>query len=390
MNIKLISKSLIYTFRNKVTGIFHYLKENILILKIYLVFLFFVTLAQLVLGYFTGTFEGKNLYSDLEYNIFYIWGLIWDGTRYFEIMQNGYTYPDYAFFPGYPLVLKFFSFILPGQVLVRINVFFMIVLIYLIHKFMFILGIEEKHRLKTLVLFLCYPFSIFLLFGYAETLYLIFSIGFLIYISKNNFFGASIMSFILGFFKISVVCIPLIFLYKMYNDKFLITSFSKDSIYRWFKYFIYSGLSIGGVLLYFGYLEIYKESFMQFFIAQGEWGRMDYFKLFDSSYLFNFNEFYINFIFEIIVLFFLFYIFIKFYSKIKPEFYLFSLFHLLIPLSTGTTISITRFSLYAFPILLMTFSSIAENKRYFYIVISLFVIFYLLNIFIICKGGFIG
>ena len=198
------------------------------------------------------------------------------------------------------------------------------------------------------------------------------------------------MSFILGFFKISVVCIPLIFLYKMYNDKFLITSFSKDSIYRWFKYFIYSGLSIGGVLLYFGYLEIYKESFMQFFIAQGEWGRMDYFKLFDSSYLFNFNEFYINFIFEIIVLFFLFYIFIKFYSKIKPEFYLFSLFHLLIPLSTGTTISITRFSLYAFPILLMTFSSIAENKRYFYIVISLFVIFYLLNIFIICKGGFIG
>lgn len=368
---------------------YFFLKANSKLFKVYFLYLTIVTSVQILISYYLDIIVNKINSYNLIYHIFTFWGLSWDGIRYYNIYKYGYVYPDYAFFPGIPLIYNFLSFFLADIFILRINIILLLFLIFSLNRFIKELGISKEVQLKTLILFLCYPYSIFFLMGYSESLYLIISIWFLIFLNHKKYLQSSLVGFFLGFFKISVVCLPIIYLYKLYQDKILDLSLKLKNILGWSRLFLYSIISCLGVFLYFLYLQIYHGDFMKFFISQVEWGRMDYREFLNLSNL-NYGI-YFNFIFEIIVLSILIYLFIKNFNKIKPEYYLFSLFHIMIPLATGTVLSMTRFSLYAFPLLLIFFADISKKSKNFYsIFLGIMILFYILNIYFLCKGVFIG
>lgn len=105
--------------------------------------------------------------------LFTSWTLYWDGGHYLSIATSGYHFPQQAFFPLWPLLIKFATMMgLSAQwasyLLTLLLGFFNFVLFYL-------LAVKLIGKIKAkwaLIIFACYPSAIFLHAGYSENLFL--------------------------------------------------------------------------------------------------------------------------------------------------------------------------------------------------------------------------
>lgn len=110
----------------------------------------------------------------------------WDGWWYLGIARNGYhahalaaDYHDYAFFPLYPMLVRFLSLATPAfQGLIAVllsNVLFLVVLglLYLLTNEV----LDQDRALTSCVYLAIFPFSFVFSMAYAESLFLALSLG---------------------------------------------------------------------------------------------------------------------------------------------------------------------------------------------------------------------
>jgi len=112
----------------------------------------------------------------------------WDSFHYLEIINNGYSYPHMAFFPLYPLLVKFTNFfvvdiIWSGLMVSWISLFLAIFFLFKL----IVLKLKDKNIAYLSIIFLLiFPFAIFYSTIYTEALFLFLTVAAFYFSEKRN------------------------------------------------------------------------------------------------------------------------------------------------------------------------------------------------------------
>lgn len=357
--------------------------ENSQIIKIWIIYILVIHSLPFIFSIFG---LSKELPFNFKTYLIDFWGYYWDGAHYLKITQSGYSYPLQAFFPGYPLLLKTLDLFLPFTVIYKINVLLTLPMLIQLKALLIKMRFTERQILFGMIGFLSFPTSFFLQANYTETIYILISAWGLNLFLEKKYFKAAISGFFLSFIKITSAVFTLVFFIS------LIREFKKKLFtdQKNFQYLLITALTLGGIVIYFSFLNFQFKDFMIFFKAQGEWGRATQ----EIPFISEFQDIKKKFIFqkitEVLVFVFGIFLFIYSYKKIPLELYLFSILHFLIPLATGTFLSINRLFLLSFPVLIWFFANISKNKTIYWIFFLLFLTLQIVGLNLFIRGHFIG
>ncbi len=370
--------------------------------KIVLLWLTF-TLGLLLTVLFMATGGFIKVAVDFKELFFAVWGYGWDGAQYLEIVTKGYRFPNQAFFPLYPLIVWTLHLALPLTVSYRINILLSLALLFVLYRSLNDLGIEEEaDKVKAIAVYLFFATSFYLQASYAETVLITLSALALIKLHKKEYFYSALFAGLATATKpngvvVSIVLISIYFWNELYifEKRKLNVSFKK--IVTFLLLILISNI---GILSYFGYLNFYGKGIDSFFRAQKEWGRgeinilqipsllkWEYTNFF--SHLIEPGKFFFKDTVEVSSLTFLIIMLIVSFKKLPKEYYLFSLGQILLPLASGTTLSIGRFALVNFPLILFFSKYLKSNFSFsIYLYISTLLQIVLLGFFM--SGKFVG
>lgn len=288
------------------------------------------------------------------------WTTYWDAGHYHNIALYGYSYPDQAFFPIWPTLLKIFNstglpFEITSYILTFTTGLLVFILLYKLTKKI----TNENIAKKTLLLFCCYPGSIFLIASYSEGIYLILVLISFILMEKNKLILASLVGGIASAARITGTFLSFIIALNP-------SSISKKIVY----------LTLGslGILFYMLFLFIKFNDPLMFLHAQKAWCLNN--ELFSCSYKFplatllDYKEIqakpylmidYVYTLASVILL------TIGVYSKsLKKEYLIFAFLSLLLPLTYGRIVSMTRFVLPIFPLYIIAAILLTKRTTFYY------------------------
>lgn len=376
--------------------------------KILLFFLVFTTvnfltilLAAVFIPYL-GFFPFKEL--ALQYHLpFYLTNLAnFDGEHYLLIAKEGYLTYNQAFFPLYPLLIKYLSPVFLENSLLTAIIISNLATVFGLYVF------DQYRRNFTkitsslpLLFFLLFPTSFFLTAVYTEGLFFFLFLSSLIFFYKKRYALAFILGILTALTRLSGL--------------FLIIPYTVTIFYMWKKKEIDKGSIINlfspliGFFLYAFYLLKTTGDPLFFFHAQPAFGAnrstnfivlpqvlFRYIKIFITS-TWNFQYFtalceFVIFLFVLGALCYQFFMLIK--QQESKEKYtmlglnLFSIVIILLPSATGTLSSMPRYALFSFSLFFLL-SSI-KNK---FFLIFLGVIFFVLHVALLgffVQGYFVG
>lgn len=303
-------------------------------LTIYLIWRLLIHFYQLV-------FQGFSV--DL---IVYSWVTKWDGAHYISIAQNGYQYPQQAFFPLWPLFLKAASLISSNYLIVYLLSFILgatvFVLFYKLAEELF----NQKIAKMSLIVFCSFPTTIFLIANYTENLYLLLAITSFYFLEKKKYLFSFITAGVSSSTRLVGIFITLsnVFFIKQKN--------------KWLPYFL---IGVMGVISYMMYLQIYFNDPLLFTKAQLEWclsqGRCqltfplntlsEYGKLISIGWIKpTLTPTFIDWFFSVIFLLLL----IPAFKLLKINYVIYCTAVILLPLTSGSSVSMIRYLLAAFPL----------------------------------------
>jgi hypothetical protein len=286
--------------------------------------------------------------SDTLYErLFYSWTRYWDSGHYINIALNGYNYPSQNFFPLWPGLVRLISLTgIPIPMSGYILSLFIGQLNFILFYRLALYNLNQFEAKKALLIFCLYPGTMFLIPIYSENLFLAMTLLSFIYIEQGKILPAGIVGGLASATRLTgiTLTIAFAFLNKPLTKKTLVIL-----------------LSLSGFLCYSAYLYSTTGDAFYFVVAQ---------KYFCSSFkncsltfppltLISdllkestirspsiLNETLINcsitLFFSILLA--------KVYTQLKLPYFVFTLATILIPLSTGSTVSMTRYLLIAFPI----------------------------------------
>lgn len=265
----------------------------------------------------------------------------------------GKNYVRAAFFPAFPVIGKILSYPLKylsldlRQSLLITNFLFTLGASFFIYKIALLLKKDEEYALKTLIYFLIFPFSFFLLAPYSEASFVFFSAGIFYFLIQKKYLYAALMGVGATAARFTGIVFPLIILlfYLEQNQ----WNLKKINL----KIITISIIPFLGLAAYMVYLKFTFNDYLYFYKMQQIW-RSHIGHNFIKSLLievrndmhgFNYNK--INEIGSIVLFFIL---GIIAWKKIKYKtFAIFIFLSLLIPLSTGSFFSVNRFVLSIIP-----------------------------------------
>ncbi len=193
-----------------------------------------------------------------------------DSEHYLKIAQTGYGYsrglPLFSFFPLYPLLLRFFSFLCLGDLFLAGQLIILILLpltIYFANKILKNKGFDGRQILVVDLLFLFSPGGVFLNAFYTELPFLFFVILSFYFLDQKKYFGASLWAVLAsGTRVVGIFLAPAIF-WKLLKDKKV----------SWFKRLLFPFISTLGLLIYIGYLGIKFGDPLLFGLSHRAWGK---------------------------------------------------------------------------------------------------------------------
>ena len=297
-----------------------------------------------------------------------------DGVHYLKIAKSGYDQYEQAFFPLYPLIIKFLSPFFSGNLLYAA---------ILLSNLSLILGtiffyktirslLKEKQAFWALIFFLSFPTGFYLSSIYTEALFfMLFFAGFY-FLQKNRVYPSFLSFYLLGLTRVvGVLSIPAI----------ILTEKGKK------KGFFLSLAPLLGLLTYMLYLYKTTGDPLFFFTSQPAFGAnrsthlillpqvfYRYFKIFIFSNIsFVYFTAVLEFSFFILIFTLLLFYGWKLFKKnlwgFESGIWFFSFTSLIIPTLTGTLSSIPRYGLLCFSI----FIFLAKIKNtYLKLIITLF------------------
>lgn len=322
-----------------------------------------------------------------------------DGLHYLTIASNGYT-NNYGFFPLYPTLIAFFSFLLganqifdssyffSGFIISNICFFLALVILYKLVSFDY----PEKQRKIIILSVLSFPTSFFFGSIYSESLFLLLLLLSFYFARKKQWLTASFFGTLLTLTRLVGICILPALLYEFYKTP-------EKSL----KKFLKSGIWITpfGLIGYSIYNYIKQGDFLYFIQAQGNFLNnrsvngivlfpqtiYRYIKiLFTTSN--SYFEWYIALLELLGFLLAISLLVLAWKKKVRISYIIFSLSALLIPASTGTFTGIPRYILVAFPIYIVF--GLIKNKfvKFACILFSSALLFILTILFI--RGYYIS
>ncbi|MBP8591496.1 hypothetical protein KBI33_03495 [Candidatus Shapirobacteria bacterium] len=193
-----------------------------------------------------------------------------DGQHYLEIARRGYGYsgnfPLFAFFPLYPLLLKFFSFFFGGDLFLAgqlIIFLFLPLLIFFGNSLLKFKGYPKNKILAIDFLFFFFPGAVFLNAFYTELPFLLFVVLSFYFLEQKRYAWASFWAALASATRlVGIFLAPIIFWQASKNKKISV-----------FKKIGFPLLASSGLLLYMLYLGINFSNPFLFGFSQSSWGR---------------------------------------------------------------------------------------------------------------------
>lgn len=310
----------------------------------------------------------------------------WDSIWYLDIAQNGYSYKgtnqlsNIVFFPLYPFLIKVGSFLTLGNfelsgwiVSTTCLILASIYLYKLIKQFH-----PQVDPFLVIIFLLVFPTAFFLNSIYNESLFLFLSISCFYYTFKKNYVLASIFGFFAALTRLTgiLLFIPVIF-------EFLEIQNFRPKI----RLSILSALLIPlGTFLFLLFHYLAYGDFLLFLKVESWWGRAfklnaEHFQLLTNPAVVNFS---LDVFYMVMVLIAIFFVF----KKLKVSYALYMLGSVLIPLSTGTFMSIERYILPLFPLYILLASLKNDYLRFSLLLLS--TLFFALNIILFVNNYWAG
>ncbi len=278
-----------------------------------------------------------------------------DGGWYLHIADRGYeripfdqTQPrNWAFFPLWPLVWRAAAtvtggFLLTGIVLSNLCFFFALLLL---HRLAIAFGLDDGVADRTVFYVAAFPTSYFFSLPMSESLFLLLTVGSFLAARRNSWWIASLLAALAATTRVSgLLLLPALLILQWQSDGRLKPSLKTLSL----------ALVPLGVLAYMAYLKSITGHALAFLEIQPAWGRKAQFfvvTLFEYlsdplelSYKWNFK--WLNFLAALLG-------FVCGFVLLKRKQWALGVFTLgavIIPLSSGTLQSMTRYMMVVFPI----------------------------------------
>lgn len=333
-----------------------------------------------------------------------------DGVHYLMIAERGYQQYEQAFFPFYPLLIRYLSpvffhnFLLTGFL---ISNFCFFLGLYFFSRYLILLAIDQKTIKWILFFILFFPTSFFFGAVYTEGLFFLLITLTLYFLEKNkpgSLFLAGLFAFfasltrLIGIFLVLPIFFHLI--KKRINKKLFIINCSLllSPFLGFFLYSFYLWQTTGDPLFFFHSQPAFgaNRSTKIILLPQVYWR---YFKILSQA---DFNWQYFVSLAELMIFTFVFFILIFDLLKIvkianlkfkilnfnRLSLNLFSFVNLILPTLTGTFSSIPRYVLLSLSFFIYL-SNIKERKLRFFLLLFFF-IFHLILLAYFSQGYFVS
>lgn len=358
----------------------------------------FVSLIYTLLVTVITAFSFLPIHHDLFYwkEIFFgYWGYGWDGMHYIKIATDGYHFPLQAFFPMYPLLIRLADFALPLSIAQRINVILLPLVLWAILNVSKLMGVSKKKQKYVILGFLSFPSAFFLQANYTETLYIILAGLSLIALYNRKYWKSALLAGLLSGVKITGILLAPIIVYRYLTDQGLLR---QRKIKKYITAIFIGLIAVTGCGVFFAYLSINYDSFLIYFVAQAKWHRglllsinsiKDFFVfplstiMYTRFSIYRVSLEYFSFFFVISLL-------IKSFKKIHPLFWMYSFLSFAVFVFSGSMMSLHRFLLLLFPLLIFFFQELSESKKLYYAVIFTSIVIQVAGIYLFHHNVFVG
>lgn len=289
-----------------------------------------------------------------------IWG-VWDTGWYLRIAADGYSsatiydnIATYNFFPFYPLLMRFFGFVIGDNYLSGIIISNICILVSCIFLYKLVELDEDKNTALRSVKFLFLFPTAFILSGvFTESLFLALALACFYYMRKGNWFLAGALGFCLSLTRLIGVLIILPALYEYLKSK----DIGKDILYLLLillGIFVWMGVNYRLTGDFLAFIHIQQSAFDRSFanplitIYNGLSGTIP-----DKS--FTTEKFFCAFFATISLS-----LLMLFYNRIRVSYWIFGMSALITPLLTSVD-SMPRYALVVFPFFIL-FAQLTEER----------------------------
>lgn len=328
----------------------------------------------------------------------WVWGNF-DGIHYVEIARAGYQYPNYAFFPFYPLLISI------GQKLLAIRLLqagLLISNLSLLISLFFLYKIAhtdfDKIAWRSIVLLLVFPTAFFYSAVYADSLYLLLSLTSFYAARKSRWFLAGVLGGLASATRLVGTTLILALLLEWYLQNKEKTFNMGKSTKKFFKTHAFWILLVPlGTLGYMLYLQIMFGDFLLFQKAMAVWSQSKFvlppqviFRYLKIIVAAQFNLAYFVAIIELVATISYFALSIYVLKRVRLSYGIFMLLTLLIPTFTGTFQSMPRYMLHLFPGFIALALLTTRSKKLFWPTIVVFFCLQLVFAALFTRGYFIA
>ena len=290
---------------------------------------------------------------------------LWDGRWYVGLAKSGYNFDpaglsNVAFLPLYPFLLRVFSFFTGSYQLsgLIVNFFSLVGAVFFLLKLTQKEGFTETQSKDSVFYMLIYPTAIFFAAVYTESLFIFLTIAVFYFCKQKEYFVAAVFGFFAAMTRVPGLFLLLPFFYYLYKQHV-----------AWHKY-LFAGLMPLGTSIYLLLQKIYTGNTFAFLTAQRNWGRN--FGHFNPDHVYWATSAGVaNTILDIIFVAALLLGVIYIYKKLDFGYALFAILTILVPLSTGSMLSIGRFGMILFPLAMGLAKSDNKWLKQGYVVVSL-------------------
>lgn len=328
-----------------------------------------------------------------------------DGVQYLIIAKEGYFTYNQAYFPLFPLIIRFFSPIFLGNYLldaIVVSNIFLLGAFFVFVKYLEAIHIDKKIIFWIIILLLAFPTSFFFNTVYTESLFFLLLTLSLYFFKKENYILSFIFSVLCGLTRVTGIFLVIPFFVEaffLFKKRKPIKPFLVANIFA----------PILGLSIYSFYLFKTTGDWLFFFHSQSAFGAnrsthlillpqvaVRYIRIFTTS-SFNFQYFiscveFVSFFFVFSILLYQLY---DFFKNRKKRFSsdllglnLFSIAVLLLPTLTGTFSSVPRYALLCISFFLILAQ--VKNKYFLFLTVLLFVILHILLLGFFAQGYFVS
>lgn len=364
-----------------------------------IVFIFFLVIVWrgfLFIPYFLGSYflqQRPGFIGPISFANF-------DGVHYLSIAQNGYFQYEQAFFPLFPLLIRYVTFITFGNYVWAgiITVYVALFLFLFVFYKLLLLDFNDNKVRWILVTTLFFPTAFFFGSVYTESLFLLLIVSTFYAARKRRWVIAGVCVGLASATKfVGIFLLPAVLFefYSVYKNRL---SFLRNLS----QFFLITVISLSGVVSYMIYLwKMYGDPI--FFIhAQPAFGAnrsggeliflpqvlYRYIKIFFTVPFSNYDAWIALLEFSMLFLALLLLCFGFWQRKIRSSYIVFSLLAIIGPTLTGSLSSIPRYTLVAFPIFIIL--GIMQSKKIKIFFLIIFSIFFILLTSYFLQGYFIA